>query len=90
MSKTHDGASSSRITLRALAEEMVETFDCDCVDGKVHGVEPDHEDAGGPHCPCGGDDCWFCAALMALANADEASASPTTSQSSSAQPKEGP
>jgi hypothetical protein len=65
MSQPHVGASSSRITLVKLADCMIENFDCDCVDG-IHG--PD-EDCGTAFCPCAGDECWHCAALMALANA---------------------
>jgi hypothetical protein len=53
------------ITLRKLAERIRDEFECDdeeCSDDEDN-------DIGGPDCPCAGEGCWHCAAVMALAAA---------------------
>lgn len=70
MSLPHEGASSSRINLVALAQSLAEDSACVC-------TFPCDEDEGTAFCPCAGDDCWNCAAQMALANDAESSRTTT-------------
>lgn len=72
MSKPHVGASSSHVTLLTLAASIAAHFTCRC-DASYE----NDDDCGTPWCPCAGDECWNCAARMALANAAETSASAT-------------
>lgn len=60
-----EGSKTSNYTLLRLAQDVRDSFRCDC-DGTDDG---DHTDVGTADCPCGGDECWKCAALMAIANA---------------------